>query len=189
MPGDLWQQFANLRLLYAYFYAHPGKKMLFMGGEFAQRSEWDSSTSLEWNLLAFPEHQGMQRLVSDLNALYQREPALHQVDFDWHGFDWIDCDDAAASILSFMRRAKTPEDFVVVIANFTPVPHERYRVGVPEPGYSREVFNTDSQSYGGSNFGNGGGVMAEPVPWMGRPYSLPLRVPPLGVLFFKPQRG
>jgi 1,4-alpha-glucan branching enzyme len=189
MPGDLWQQFANLRLLYAYFYGHPGKKMLFMGGEFGQRSEWDSSTSLEWNLLAFPEHQGLQRLVSDLNTFYRREPALHEVDFDWHGFDWIDCDDAAASILSFIRRAKAPQEFVVLVANFTPVPHERYRVGVPEPGYYRELLNTDAQCYGGSDFGNGGGVLAEPVPWMGRPYSLPLRVPPLGVLYFKLQRG
>jgi 1,4-alpha-glucan branching enzyme len=189
MPGDLWQQFANLRLLYAYLYGHPGKKMLFMGGEFGQRSEWDSSTSLEWGLLAYPEHQGLQRLVGDLNALYRREPALYEVDFDWHGFDWIDCDDAAASILSFMRRARTPEDFVVVVANFTPVPHEKYRVGVPEPGYYRELLNTDARQYGGSDFGNGGGVKAEAVPWMGRPYSLLLRVPPLGVIYFKRQRS
>lgn len=189
MPGDLWQQFANLRLLYAYFYAHPGKKMLFMGGEFAQRSEWNSATGLEWALLAFPEHQGMQRLVSDLNALYRRERPFHEVDFDWHGFEWIDCDDAAASVLTFMRRAKAAEDCVVVVANFTPVPHERYRVGVAEPGYYREFFNSDSSCYGGTNFGNGGGAMAEAVPWNGRPYSLQLRVPPLGVVYLKPQRS
>ena len=189
MPGDLWRQFANLRLLYAYFYGHPGKKMLFMGGEFGQRSEWDSSTSLEWNLLAFPEHQGLQRLIADFNALYRREPALYEVDFDWQGFDWIDCNDAAASILSFMRRARDPEDFIIVVANFTPVPHEKYRVGVPEPGYYRELINTDARHYGGTDFGNGGGVMAEPVPWMGRSHSIPVRVPPLGSIYFKLQRG
>ncbi len=188
MPGDLWQQFANLRLLYGYFYGHPGKKMLFMGSEFGQRSEWDASTSLEWGLLAYPQHQGLQRLVADLNALYQREPALHQVDFDWHGFDWIDCNDAAASILSFLRRARDPQEIVVVLANFTPVPHERYRVGVPEPGYYRELLNTDGACYGGTDVGNAGGVMAEWVPWMGRPYSIPVRVPPLGVIYFKLQR-
>jgi 1,4-alpha-glucan branching enzyme len=189
MPGDLWQQFANLRLLYSYFYAHPGKKMLFMGGEFGQRSEWDSSTSLEWPLLAFPEHQGMQRLVSDLNTIYQRERSLHEVDFDWHGFEWIDCDDAAASILTFIRRAKAAEDFIVAIANFTPVPQERYRVGVPEAGYYREFFNSDGAAYGGTDWGNGGGAMAEAVSWNQRPYSLQVRVPPLGVLYLKPQRS
>ena len=188
MPGDLWQQFANLRLLYGYFYGHPGKKMLFMGSEFGQRSEWDASTSLEWGLLAYPQHQGLQRLVADLNGVYQREPALHQVDFDWRGFDWIDCNDAAASILTFLRRARDPQEIVVVLANFTPVPHERYRVGVPEPGYYRELLNTDGACYGGTDVGNSGGVMAEWVPWMGRPYSIPVRVPPLGVIYFKLQR-
>ena len=189
MPGDLWQQFANLRLLYSYMYAHPGKKMLFMGGEFGQRSEWDASTALEWALLAFPEHRGIQRLVSDLNAIYQRERSLHEVDFDWQGFEWIDCDDAAASILTFIRRGKAPGDFLVVVANFTPVPHETYRVGVPEPGYYREFFNSDGQIYGGTDWGNGGGAMAEAKPWNGRPHSVQLRVPPLGVLYFKLQRS
>ena len=188
MPGDLWQQFANLRLLYAYSYAHPGRKLLFMGGEFGQRSEWGHDTGLEWNLLEYQEHRGLQRLTVDLNALYRREPALHQVDFDSHGFEWIDCNDADASVLSFLRRAKDPAELMVVVANFTPVLRENYRVGVPEPGFYRELLNSDGGIYGGSNAGNFGGVQAEPVPWMGKPYSLPLRLPPLGVLYFKPQR-
>jgi len=187
MPGDLWQQFANLRLLYAYMCAHPGKKLLFMGGEFGQRSEWYHGASLEWNLLAYPEHGGLQQLVADLNSIYRREAALHEVDFEWQGFQWIDCNDADASVLSFLRRARNPQDFVVVVANFTPVARENYRVGVPEPGYYRELFNSDAHFYAGSNYGNGGGVMAEPVPWMGMEYSLPLRLPPLAALYFKRQ--
>jgi len=187
MPGDLWQQFANLRLLYAYMCAHPGKKLLFMGGEFGQRSEWYDGASLEWNLLAHSEHQGLQQLVADLNAIYRREAALHEVDFEWQGFQWIDCNDADASVLSFLRRARNPQDFVVVVVNFTPVARENYRVGVPEPGYYRELFNSDAHFYAGSNYGNGGGVMAEPVPWMGMDYSLPLRLPPLAALYFKRQ--
>ena len=187
MPGDLWQQFANLRLLYAYMCAHPGKKLLFMGGEFGQRSEWYHGASLEWNLLSYPEHQGLQQLVADLNSIYRREAALHEVDFEWQGFQWIDCNDADASVLSFLRRARNPQDFVVVVANFTPVARENYRVGVPEPGYYRELFNSDAHFYAGSNYGNGGGVMAEPVPWMGMEYSLPLRLPPLAALYFKRQ--
>jgi len=189
MPGDMWQQFANLRLYYGYLFGHPGKKLLFMGGEFAQRAEWHHATSLEWHLLAYEPHQGIQRLVADLNRLYAAEPALHEVDFDWHGFEWIDCNDADSSVLSFLRRAKNPENFLVVVTNFTPVVREAYRVGVPAPGFYREVLNTDAGVYGGSNVGNRGGVQAEPVPWLGRPYSLTLRLPPLGTLFFKPQHG
>jgi 1,4-alpha-glucan branching enzyme len=187
MPGDLWQQFANLRLLYAYMCAHPGKKLLFMGGEFGQRSEWYHGAALDWNLLAHPEHQGLQRLVADLNSIYRREAALHEVDFEWQGFQWIDCNDADGSVLSFIRRARNPQDFVVIVANFTPVTRDNYRVGVPEPGYYRELFNSDAHYYAGSNYGNGGGVMAEPVPWMGMNYSLPLRLPPLAALYFKRQ--
>jgi 1,4-alpha-glucan branching enzyme len=189
MPGDMWQQFANLRLYYGYLFGHPGKKLLFMGGEFAQRAEWYHATSLEWHLLAYEPHQGIQRLVADLNRLYAAEPALHEVDFDWHGFEWIDCNDTDSSVLSFLRRAKDPENFLVVVTNFTPVVREAYRVGVPAPGFYREVLNTDAGVYGGSNVGNRGGVQAEPVPWLGRPYSLNLRLPPLGALFFKPQHG
>ena len=188
MPGDLWQQFANLRLLYAYFYAHPGKKLLFMGGEFGQRSEWYHDGPLEWGLLAFPEHQGLQRLVTDLNWLYRREPALHQVEFDWHGFEWIDCNDADASALSFIRRGKDPAEYIVVVTNFTPVVRDVYRVGVPELGYYREIFNSDAGGYGGTNLGNLGGVHAEAVPWMGRLYSVPLKLPPLGTVYLKRDR-
>jgi len=188
MPGDLWQQFANLRLLYAYMYAHPGKKLLFMGGEFGQRSEWDHSASLEWPLLEYPEHQGLQRLAADLNSIYRREPALHQVDFDWQGFQWIDCSDADAGVLSFIRRARSPEESMVIVASLTPVVREDYRVGVPDPGYYRELLNTDAGTYGGTNIGNAGGVRAETIPWMGQPYSVSLRLPPLGVIYFKRRR-
>ena len=143
MPGDLWQQFANLRLLYGYMFAHPGKKLMFMGGEFGQRAEWDHDTSLEWHLLEYAPHRGLQTLTADLNAVYRNEPALHEVDFDWHGFEWLDCNDADASVLSFLRRAKNPENFLVVVVNCTPVLREDYRVGVPELGFYREIMNTD----------------------------------------------
>ncbi|PYU31068.1 MAG: 1,4-alpha-glucan branching enzyme [Acidobacteria bacterium] len=189
MPGDEWQQFANLRLLYGYMYGHPGKKLLFMGGEIGQGVEWYHETGLDWYVLDYEPHRGVQRLVVDLNRLYKSERALHEVDFDWHGFEWVDCNDADSSVLSFIRHARDPNDFVVVIANFTPVVREGYRLGVPELGYYRELFNTDAAVYGGSNSGNAGGLMAEPVPWMGRPCSLNLRLPPLGVLFLKLQRG
>jgi len=189
MPGDMWQQFANLRLLYGYQYGHPGKKLLFMGDEFGQRAEWNHDASLEWHLLEFEAHRGLQRLVVDLNKLYAAEPALHEVDFDWHGFEWLDCNDADSSVLSFVRRAKSRNDFLVAVANFTPVVRQNYRVGVPEAGFYRELLNTDAAIYGGSNVGNSGGVEAEPVPWMGHPHSLSLHLPPLGAVFFKPQRS
>ena len=134
MPGDLWQQFANMRLFFGYLMAHPGKKLMFMGGEFGQRGEWNADTSLEWHLLDYDTHRGLQTLTADLNAIYRNEPSLHQVDFDWHGFEWIDCNDADSSVLSFLRRAKDPGDFIVVVANFTPVQRDTYRVGVPEAG-------------------------------------------------------
>ncbi len=185
MPGDLWEQFANLRLLFGYLFGHPGKKLLFMGSEIGQRSEWYHEASVEWHLLEYPEHRGVQTLVQDLNALYSREPALHEVDFDWHGFEWLDCSDADSSVLSFIRRAKQPEDFLVVVVNSTPVMRESYRIGVPELGFYREILNTDSEHYGGSNAGNSGGVQAEPVPWGNQPNSLNLRLPPLAALFFK----
>ncbi len=189
MPGDFWQQFANLRLLYGYLFAHPGKKMLFMGGEFAQRSEWWHEASLDWHLLEWPEHRGMQRLVADLNRLYASERPLYQVDFDWRGFEWIDCHNGDSSVLTFLRRARDPNDFLVVVVNFTPVIRDDYRVGVPAPGAYQEVLNTDSEHYGGSNVGNLGSVRAEPVPWNGRPYSLRLRLPPLAAIYLKPQRS
>ena len=188
MPGDLWQQFANMRLFYGYLTAHPGKKLMYMGGEFGQRSEWNSETSLEWNLLEYDTHRGLQNLTADLNAVYRNEPSLHQVDFDWHGFEWIDCNDADSSILSFLRRAKDPGAFILVVANFTPVQRDVYRVGVPEPGFYREIMNTDAEKYGGTNFGNLGGVHAEAIPWNNKPYSIFLRMPALGVIYFKHER-
>jgi 1,4-alpha-glucan branching enzyme len=188
MPGDLWQQFANMRLFFGYLTAHPGKKLMFMGGEFGQRGEWHPDTSLEWHLLEYGTHRGLQTLTADLNAIYRNEPSLHQVDFDWHGFEWIDCTDADSSVLSFLRRAQDPGDFVVVVANFTPVQRETYRVGVPEPGFYREIMNTDAEKYGGTNVGNLGGVHAEAIPWNNQPYSLYLRIPALGVIYFKHER-
>jgi len=188
MPGDHWQQFANLRLLYGYMFAHPGKKLMFMGGEFGQREEWNDGTSLEWHLLKYPAHQGLQRLTTDLNSLYRSEAALHEVDFDWHGFEWLDCNDADASVLSFVRRGKHPGNFVVAVVNCTPVLREGYRVGVPEPGFYREIMNTDAEKYGGTNVGNLGGVYAEAVPWNNRANSINLRLPPLAAVYFKHDR-
>ncbi len=185
MPGDLWQKFANLRLLYGYMWGHPGKKLLFMGDEIAQWREWKHDESIDWHLTQWDSHQGTQRLVSDLNALYKREPALHQVDFEWTGFEWLELHDWENSVLSFLRRGKTPGDDVVVVCNFTPVVREDYRVGVPTGGYYRELLNTDSSIYGGSNAGNSGGVWARPEPHAGRPFHIPLKLPPLGTLFLK----
>jgi 1,4-alpha-glucan branching enzyme len=185
MPGDLWQQFANLRLLYSYQYAHPGKKLLFMGQEFAQRHEWSEAGSLDWHLLQHESHRGVQRLVADLNRFYASEPALHEVDFEWTGFEWIDANDGDNSVLTFLRRGRTPGDFVVAIMNATPVPRSRYRIGVPEAGAYREVFNSDADRYGGSNMGNMGEVRAEPIRHMGRPYSIELTLPPLAAIYLK----
>jgi 1,4-alpha-glucan branching enzyme len=187
MPGDSWQQFANLRLLYAYQYAHPGKKLLFMGDEFAESSEWRFDRSLDWHLLEYEPHSGVQQLVADLNRLYKSEPALHEVDFEWQGFEWLDCNDADASTLSFVRRARDPRNFLIVVANFTPVLRENYRVGVPKPGRYREVFNSDAEAYGGTNAGNLGSVAAQQIPWVGREVSLNLRLPPLSILVLKPE--
>ena len=186
MPGDYWQKFANLRTLYAYMYAHPGKKLLFMGCEFGQFREWNFAQSLDWNLLDYPLHAGLQRLVRDLNHMYESEPAFYQVEFDWRGFAWIDFHDADNSVISFLRFAADPSDYMVVVANFTPVPRYNYRVGVPELAYYSEVLNTDAEIYGGGNVGNGGGVQAEEIQHHGRPASISLTIPPLGVLYFKP---
>ena len=151
MPGDLWQKFANLRLLYGYMYGHPGKKLLFMGDEIAQWREWNHDESLDWHLLQWRDHQGVQQLVADLNALYQTEPALHQVDFEWQGFEWLELHDWENSVLAFLRRAQDPDDSIVVVCNFTPVVRHGYRIGVPTGGYYREILNTDADIYGGSN--------------------------------------
>ena len=188
MPGDLWQKFANLRLLHAYMYAHPGKKMLFMGGEFGQWSEWNSKESLDWHLLQYEPHRRLQNLVRDLNGLYRNEPAMHEVDFTYDGFEWIDFADYESSIISFIRRAKNREDFLIFVFNFTPVPRYNYRLGVSLPGFYREVLNTDSAYYWGSDLGNSGGVYAEAIPWHGKPSSLSLTLPPLSALALKLER-
>jgi 1,4-alpha-glucan branching enzyme len=189
MPGDDWQKFANLRLLYGYVLAQPGKKLLFMGGEFGQWNEWNHDTSLDWHLLEQDRHRGLQRWVRDLNTLYRGEPALHQLDSDPAGFEWIDCCDTEASVLSLVRKGREPKDRVVVVCNFTPVPRHNYRVGVPIGGYWEEVLNSDAPLYGGSGQGNVGGVTAAPVPCHGRPYLLNVTVPPLGMVAFRPGRG
>ncbi len=187
MPGDLWQRFANVRVFYTYFYTHPGKKLLFMGGDIGQWREWVEAESLDWHLLQYPSHQQLQACVRDLNALYRQEPALHELDFEPAGFEWIDCNDSDSSVVSFLRRARNPDDFVVVVCNFTPVPRRAYRVGVPLGGFYRELFNSDSMFYGGTNIGNGSGLMANPRPCHGRPCSLLVEVPPLGGVILKRQ--
>jgi 1,4-alpha-glucan branching enzyme len=177
MPGDEWQRFANLRLLYTFMLTYPGKKLLFMGSEFGQVSEWNAAKSLEWHVLQYPFHAGVSKAVGDLNRLYRKLPALHRHDFEPLGFEWIDCHDAPQSILSYIRRTKEGE-FAAVVFNFTPVPRHNYRIGVPESGVYREIFNSDSGYYGGSNVGNSA-VEAEAREWMGRPYSVNLTLPPL----------
>jgi 1,4-alpha-glucan branching enzyme len=185
MPGDLWQQFANLRILYAYQYAHPGKKLLFMGQEFGQRQEWSEAHSLDWDLLQWDSHRGIQKLVTDLNHIFSTEPALHEVDFQWQGFEWIDCNDADNSVLSFLRKGKTADDLIVVVTNATPVVREGYIVGVPRAGFYKEILNTDAVYYGGSNVGNAGGQNAAVDPRQGRPFSLCLTLPPLAATYLK----
>jgi 1,4-alpha-glucan branching enzyme len=186
MPGDTWQQFANLRLLYGYMWGHPGKKLLFMGSEFGQRREWTHEEGLEWWVLQYAEHAGIQRWVADLNALYRAEPALHEVDFAQEGFAWVDCHDADNSVVSFLRRPRAGPP-VLVVCNFTPVPRGNYTVGVPVGGYWHERLNSDAALYGGSGIGNLGGVEAAPVPAHGHYHSLSVTLPPLGTVFFRPQ--
>ncbi len=184
MPGDTWQQFANLRLLFGYMWTHPGKKLLFMGSEFGQRREWAHDSALEWSVLQYPEHSGLKRWVADLNALYRAEAALYTRDFEPAGFEWIDSSDAAASILAYLRRgvSGTP---LLVVCNFTPVIRTHYVVGVPGGGFWKELLNSDASLYGGSGGGNFGGVTAAPVPSHGRSHSLMLTLPPLSVLIMK----
>jgi 1,4-alpha-glucan branching enzyme len=188
MPGDLWQKFANLRLLYGYMWSHPGKKLLYMGGEFGQWNEWNHNESLQWHLLDWQSHQGVQRYLADLNALYRREPAMHQVDFEWTGFEWIDCHNWQDSILAYVRKAKDPNDFLIVCCNFTPVPRIGYKIGVPEACFYEEISNSDSTFYGGSDLGNAGGIQALPQESHGRPASMEVTLPPLATVIFKPRR-
>jgi 1,4-alpha-glucan branching enzyme len=189
MPGDLWQRFANLRLLYGYMWMHPGKKLLFMGGEIGQWEEWRVNHALQWHLLQWESHTGLQRWVADLNKLYTSEPALYEVDFSHEGFEWIDCHNSEESVISFIRRAKDRDDYVVVVANMTPVPRMGHRVGVPEQCFFKEIANSDAAIYGGSNLGSDGGRHSESIRWNERPYSMEIVVPPLGVAIFKPQRS
>jgi 1,4-alpha-glucan branching enzyme len=184
MPGDEWQKLANLRALYAYMWAQPGKKLLFMGGEIGQWAEWNHESSLEWHLLENAGHSGLQRWVKDLNDAYRRTPALHELDIEPEGFEWLDCCDTEQSVISLVRRGRSEHDTIVGVFNFTPVPRHNYQVGVPSAGYWREVLNSDAPMYGGSGHGNMGGVHAAPLPHHGRRHSITITLPPLGALFF-----
>jgi 1,4-alpha-glucan branching enzyme len=185
MPGDEWQRFANLRLLFAYMYAQPGKKLMFMGDEFGQVREWAHDASLEWHVLQYRVHSGLQAWVAQLNRAYRSEPALHVFDESSNGFEWVDCNDALTSTISLLRKSERPEDTILIVCNFTPVPRTGYRIGVPAGGYWRELLNSDAAEYGGTGLGNLGGVQAEDKPAHGRPYSLELTLPPLAALFLK----
>jgi 1,4-alpha-glucan branching enzyme len=188
MPGDFWQKFANLRALYGYMWAHPGKKLLFMGGEIGQWSEWDYDQSLDWHLLQYPEHKGLQTLVRDLNKIYKEHPALWEADSDPATFQWIDANDADDNVISFIRHAPVTGGQIVCICNLSPVVRKNYRIGLPKGGWYREILNTDSEVYGGSNVGNGGGIMAEPVPSHWYQYSGQLTLPPLATVWFEVPR-
>ncbi len=186
MPGDDWQKFANLRLLFGYMYLQPGKKLLFQGGDVGQWDEWNFDTSVDWHLLQYPPHQGLNRWVRDLNTIYRGRPALHQLDCDPAGFEWVDANDWDASVITFLRKGREPKDVVLVVCNFTPVPRHNYRVGVPWGGHWEEILNSDAELYGGSGQGNIGGVTAAPLGWHGRPYLLNVTAPPLGMVLFRP---
>jgi 1,4-alpha-glucan branching enzyme len=189
MPGDEWQKFANLRLLYGFMFSHPGKKHLFMGSEFGQWSEWNHDSSLDWHLIETPFHAGLKRWVRDLNTFYRGEPSMHEGDAMAPGFEWVDCKDHQRSILSFIRRAHNYDDITLVVCNFTPVPRQNYRIGVPWEGFWKEVLNSDAPMYGGSGQGNLGGLQAAPLPIHGRRFSLNMTLPPLGIVVFRHQPG
>jgi 1,4-alpha-glucan branching enzyme len=185
MPGDEWRQFANARAFLALMWAHPGKKLLFMGSEIGQRSEWNHESSVTWEVLEFPVHSKLQALVRELNRLYRASPALYQVDFHYTGFEWVDFHDVENSVIAFLRRAEDPADFLLFCCNFTPVPRQAYEFGVPEEGFYEEILNTDSELFGGSNIGNGGLVSSRPIPRHNRPFSIAVTLPPLGVVAFR----
>ncbi len=185
MPGDEWQRFANLRLLFGYMFTHPGTKLLFMGGEFGQTSEWSLEKGLEWGLTEFDFHKGVQALIRDLNALYTGSPALHELQFSPDGFEWIDHGDWERSLLSYIRKGRSPKDLLVVAMNFTPVPQEAFRLGVPEEGGWEEILNTDHPNYGGSGMLNPKPIASEPREWNGRPHSIGFKLPPLGLVVFR----
>jgi 1,4-alpha-glucan branching enzyme len=188
MPGDEWQRFANARAFLGYMYGHPGKKLLFMGSEIGDSFEWNHQQQLNWWLLDYDIHHKFQEYNAALNALYKSEPALYEIDFQPTGFEWIDFHDARQSIVSFVRRAKRPEDYLVFVCNFTPQPQPKYCIGMPEAGLHREIFNSDAECFGGSNMGNGGYVNAEETPSHGRPASATVTIPPLGIVVLKPTR-
>ena len=185
MPGDNWQKFATLRALYGYMYTQPGKKLLFMGAEIGQWREWDHDRELDWELLQYPLHSGLQRWVADLNRVYRTETALHQLDFSSAGFEWVDCSDAERSIISYLRRGKRPDDLLLIVCNFTPVPRHKYRIGVPLLGNWRELLNSDAESYGGSGQGNMGRVKSVSIRYHDHDHSILLTLPPLSVMIFK----
>jgi 1,4-alpha-glucan branching enzyme len=189
MPGDFWQKFANLRTLLAFMYGHPGKKLLFMGAEFGVWQEWSETKSLDWHLLEYEPHQKLQTLTADLNKLYRKEPAMHQIDFDYSGFEWIDFQDSENSVIVFMRKTANPEDSLIFVCNFTPMFHANYRIGVPYAGFYREVLNSDSERYGGSNKGNMGGLWSVPMGWHSHGHSLTMQIPPLATVILKPEWG
>jgi 1,4-alpha-glucan branching enzyme len=185
MPGDDWQKFANLRLLFGYMYAQSGKKLIFMGGEFGQWREWAHEESLEWHLLQYLPHSGLRQWVADLNEFYRSQPALYQLDFEGAGFEWIDCNDIEHSVVSFIRKGRSPDDVVLVVCNFTPAPLTKYRIGVPQPGRWVELLNSDAKKYYGSGQGNRRALTAAKIPMHGRPHSISLTLPPLGAVFLK----
>jgi 1,4-alpha-glucan branching enzyme len=188
MPGDEWRKFANTRAFLTYMYGHPGRKLLFMGSEFGQTSEWNHDAQLEWGLLKYPVHHKLQRLVGELNALYRNEPSLYEVDDNYSGFEWVDIYDTEKSVILFARFAKDRNDFLVFCCNFTPLVREGYRVGLPHGGRYRELLNTDADLFGGSNVGNDGWVEAENYAFQNRPASVLLTLPPLAVVVLKPER-
>jgi 1,4-alpha-glucan branching enzyme len=186
MPGDRWQKLANLRALYAFMWAHPGKKLLFMGGELAQWDEWNAESSLDWHLLEDRDHQGVRMLVRDLNRIYGETPALWEIDFEPDGFRWLEPNDAATNVLAFARIGTDRRRRLVCVCNLSPVPRYGYRVGMPTRGRWREALNTDADHYGGSGVGNLGAVEAEEIGWHNQPYSAEVTLPPLGVVWFVP---
>ncbi len=189
MPGDEWQRFANARAFLGYMWTHPGKKLLFMGSEIGQYEEWDYNSGVRWDLLQYDYHRKLQTMMRELNRFYQSQPALYQVDFHWSGFEWVDFHDVDNSIISFLRRAENPDDFLLYCCNFTPQPHTNYRFGVPASGFYEELFNTDAEMFGGSNMGNGGGVASSAVPSHGRDHSIAITLPPLAVVVFRRRPG
>ena len=185
MPGDDWQKFANLRLLFSEQFMHPGTKLIFQGGEFGQINEWNHDQSIDWHLSDLPAHQGIQNTVKALNKLYKEEPALHRKQFDYDGFEWIEGNDQANTVISFLRKGETAKQQIIVILNLTPIPRENYRIGVPLPGVWKVIFNSDQGVYGGSDYPISGAVMTEEINWQGKAFSISINLPPLSAVLLK----